>query len=1470
MVNLNEVLAVAPQFQLLPKHDLLQVLSINGISSNSCRFSEYLPENDQILAQNVVADIEENPQNYENCLSDLRNRLSDYEIPHAAELQFRKPVICVDNDTCPLPQSTLLRSIVPEKPAEINLVESSTVNVPGVLVLVPELPTYNVETNKKDLETHKMKYCGEFRRLVDSENAFYLPSRALKRPKLPDLVPSRKRRAHIDYNHIANSTVAAIYESVDGVDDGITEKFPAHSILGNLTRLITTNSLDDVHEDYLFRIQQLCSGLLNDDNTSLHDGITASRIMMLIINGSLHKRLMIDSFLHSTVHFVSRSLRKKLNSDISGFPRILASLSEFISANSVDELVLSVLEYMCFDAFVGAASATENALLHELNGPFLHLLAQIFRHHPNQRNFIIHELLLRLSELPHQRSGIFHVHVTSGCHVASFSLAFVILAQTVQLPSLLGKNAVEEFLAMAKNTQNPLASVNIRRTALLDSLLAEYETAAVTGDTILTFLLRKVDANPHQDTKALISVLVEDWLSMVGESAFPGAETLVRSLWTCLLKLLASSELQPAVEPFLLDICGKIGVLILAKRKRLECHHVMSPTEANDVLELNKELEAVFQSKLSVPSRVKIGAFISHINNTVRSNSSQNGFFWSDTSAKNVLLAAQRAVNDVADEFFRWWISGFSDCLTKPQYERLILLVGLNSVYDRFQTVLTDSLLSNKVKLVTRAVRTLSTLTDLDHTVLLTPRVAQTISRLLTSHAALSRDAVLELLSKFALANHELLAKYYRLICDRIGDASVSVRRKAVKVMEQILNHSDITELTEIRAYACLQLLRGQRDPESYVRDSSGRILTFVWLELLLPDRVAREMAFVMEKSGGELSEIRKFWSSTAGVAATAAAAGAVAQAAMELASASEGDKIACFLHVAYEIFRCTGQRPRQDDVVALQPNISDVIGGEKTGLCSLKIFRLCHGNFGTYRTGFLVAVQKTLLARLAKMDLDQMRQAVPILKDLSDSLGSGHENKLANVLVTSLKHLMSTNGNNDLRKVKLLQIVGCLGCTCRFEHNRHIVANARVGLHDNETVVSLILRILLFFAREKQPVEVQIAAVKGVFLVCESNPQFLLTLSVLTTVDEKVNPNSNRAVRAAVVASFNGFLLRQEEHASTIGTVLTQDHESRASSTQIDRDVFHGNATSLNLSDSVCTSVSQRMLPGVLTMCTEKADDISLAVVENLQLVVCQGYVNPKVCVATVLALMASPKFPIRKVAESIYRYIFDKHESLANRNFSEGVTLAVAYLKRSTLSFWLQPRLLPTVYSVVQNGYTSKKRMIMSICRILMETLNTKDKDLANLVDRRDVAVYLCVSVALMTLLSVEEVHLVLYHVDQALSRDGLDVSDSITKTVGSANGAEMKVEKLQRLFVQAQAAVALSLLRQTMMSQYSISGDAIDAFTPSRADIELRQAPKTVLSVAFPLLEVHLTADIKQPAQFGHVFMKLVSFMKEFASR
>lgn len=1474
--NLVEALAVSPYYHLLPKREISPLLSFfsTGHPAPDALTSPDLKLND--VVDRAINAMDEDSEGYKDAIDALVLKYEAFDDEKLEGIRFRKPVIASDG---------AMKLGLRELPEVLNRLLQLTRNVETEDLVehteglsVPQLGS--LTTSVLDEQYDEL-----IAREVESQKVS--PKRTLNSSSF-----SSRKRVRLDPEQLADATKVGIVELIDkvGLDDAddvldslvchVAEngtrllKLGAINLLFHLfTRLTESNGVPALHLDYTRRTQQLCLNRVTSESLVTLEAIVSARLLLLIISTrGLEKRLYMETYITGIADLVSRAITASLGqeetSEVSkAIPKLLYDITSYVEQGNVDERILTKLEYASFDVIFNENNDAKSS---ELSFSLIQLLHTIFSIYDHQRRFLIHEIMNNFNRILHQSSPSNLLRTPLGTSVSAFSLLLVRLIQSLEADQ--EATSIEDFLRLPKSS-NPTATVNAKRLAILEKLAGKFNESKVLANMVASFCVEKLISG-EANYKAAFNILLDDLLKLLSAPDSPGAETILSSLVSHFIEALMRGTIQTSNEPLALDIVGRVGVCLLGLK--LDCPIELGDTGISNPLEVKELARLTLGSMMLIASckdyiALKTLARYSSLLSKASSGVSQHGFFHSSPSKKSRISEHELALHDSIDELLSGFYFKPSTTEKAPEvYTKLILALSLNSLYDEFLTLLTHTLESSKVRLSTKAIKVLSNLIELDLSILKNPKVSSSVSKLLESPAALSRDAIIELLAKYISSNNGLLERYYMPICARTTDESIAVRKRVIRIMRDFLC---FTKTVEIRSHFCIRLMKNLNDPEENVRgiaketlhnicfspkeESDYKVTCETMIEVITHSNHAQRsfeqyiLSGTKDKKYPITKELLRKLTETALEIAT------------EVIDTEDQGRAEKSLKLVSTFTSLDMDVLSQDYLVSLSPYVSSSDANGDICYYTLKILKSAVPKRAALSLAFVKEIQDVLLKRLTKYSVRELHEAIPTLNYLTEASHTQH--RLINALISCLKLLTSRMGTPEGTKdhnsqiVKLLQLIGCFGAYCHLEGLRDSLEKAQLGLRVDETITSLLMRFVLHFTKEDHNVSVRTAAIKSLLLISSHHPKMFLLKPVMKLLNTEFEKGSHR-MKVTILEGFNSFLLMEDEESGKRNL-----EESCSSDKKLDVDVFHGTSHGY-INDSVCSSLIQSFIGPALELCLQDASSLSLVPVRFLELIMKLGFANPKVCAPTIIALESSPNKYVKGIAFNLHKDIFDKHESLADRNYAEAFKIAVNYNKRvNGDEFWKNVLFLRSVYKIVSRNYASKKRFILSLARLF--TVDISSGDLAASANTRDMIVFLVLNLSVLPFLSLEEVCIILYHLDRSITHEGIDLADKVTSTVGSNTGEGMSVENLQLLFVHSQSTLALVYLRQTLSAAYAVPSSIMETFLPSRPDIELRQQPKAVTLVDFPLENLEMEVNLSRPDAFGSLFTRFVTSVKDF---
>lgn len=1501
-VDLTEALGVTPFFHLIPKNDLAPLLSFSGVDPSPIRLASYLPDASLKLADAAASELNKESLSHEEAVSYFVNKFREFDDPDLQDVKFKKPVILGHSDRTP--ESPTLGPLYKATFKAQELVGEQELTEPaadvGDIPVETEVQILQSWDDPDTVQQHILRYSS----LLDQKRGFSSSKRPLTPPSIVTRIPHKRIR--MDTTKLGNHRESALYAAVEELEarntlewDQLSRPFLAEWV-HKLSRIIggLAHSLRDVDTDYLQMIQLACISLIKLNlalsflsSTSL-ELLSASDTILAILNSSVEdRRLHVGTYIDAVIDSIDLLVKSMLNANINnlegGFVKIghcIDSLANYLSNTAVDELVITKLEYISVaavfsDSLAEGSDVVRNALIN--------LMVQIFRSYDNQRQFLVNEMLLNFKRLPHQKASTRQLRLKTGVSVLFFTVFLLRLVQSFS--GLAVSKEVKAFLKLTKSN-NRHSATNFKRTTLVKNFLGIYADSVKIANQIAEFFFQDItSADAHY--KIIFGILIDDLLSLLTHPDWPGALTMLESMMKTFMSEFKSNKLSGLSEPFILEIMGKIGHEIFLQKHHLKSTFVYDANNLESLRSIIKYQRVILtdlrelcqQGQLEQEYNYMLLRFLrlSEVLQSKIATTEKESHIFALAPENNLdqsLLEVDIAINEQIDYLMLTLTKSVSvdiqDADNNSPVSRVYMILALGEsleeISEQYFSILISSLESSKAKVATKAIKLLSPLIDIDTRILLTLKVNQSISRLLTGNSSLSRDAVIDLLGKYISESSELTHKYCKTICERAADTSILVRRRVIKLMRDMYHQClDV----DIRGYIAVKFLRHTEDVDKLVSEAAKSHLAELWFTNNTEfDNTCDVMAWTVNSGSAAKNLLQQYF--------TIVGAALNKQMKLQLKRISD----AMLEKIVEEID--TDQQPRviqrlnflsvlvgwdrrllnYDQFLLLLPYIlDDREPGDDVCYVILRILKFMLVNNRAIGKESLVKLRDDLLKKLTKLDVRELHEAIPVIQSLSDLLADN--NSIANALISSMRMLkgmfsesMSDQNGKMFRCCKLLHLLGCIGAYCDLESARAAIQKSNVGLLSNETIVSLILKYLLHFTKPLFPEAVTVVAIRNVIEVATHHPKIFLSDTVLNLLDQVFGSLSS-TTKLTVVEGLNQFLsMEDDRNARNVGEITS------SKTVELDKNNFHGTLPQ-SMREGVCASVIQRFLSPILEMCLKDSTESTLIPVHFLRLVIRLGYANPKVCISTVIALEASTNKAIKRIATELHSELFEKHESLTDRNYTESFKLATHLVKRSRgVEFLSQISFLRSVYKVINRNYLSKKRFVLSLAKLfaLDMTLGLDES-----IQQRDSVIFLSMNLLVVNFSSLEEVCLCLYHLDRSITVDGIDLAEKIKGTVESKSGSGMSVENLQLMFLQAQSVLALIYLRQVLATAYGIGATIMDTFRPSKPDVELRQAPKSILVVDYPLDELDFKTGLGNPSAFGKIFTRLVFIMRNYTT-
>lgn len=1476
-ISLEQGLAAAPFVCLVPTQliaPLLASINIDTVTSET----DIVDRNPNSMFNQFKDVINQLPTQHTDIIEEIVNEFIAYEDSELDDLQFKGMSLCGDNSLKPQIDLLPLESEIFEKMVDVAI-PSNTMErkIPRERLVIHDEMEGIVTTIDDSLKIEK----------VDTTNDIFIESNISKIEKSDDQSPNLKRRfdeidtsgfditieesvKKLTFLETDELTERAMEELISLVQklssDDVTMWTPLDgrsilsttwlmSLLDKLYRIMNKPMFQNFPLEHLQKIQSVCFANISEvlDLTNTHsksphfldiafNSLMASRNILFILQTRSDKQLFVDEYLRAVID-LTYNLTEVVSEDIVTFGSLvsdvglnLSILSEYILHNNVDEQILTRLEYLSIHAIYSTLSKLGNHLAMEsLRFNASTLLCTIFKQHPDQRHFILEEVL---SNFTTTTTSIRQYKLYRGASIHMVSALLLNLIQSFDLSKF--SKASQECIS------GDLIEKSSKRKNLNEDLLQLQNQAVTTANDIASVLVTKLSKNPDQAHKTSMEGLLEDLLYVLPFPEWPASETLLSSIMRSFMRAVETSGSYPAiVETYVLEMAGSIAIKILMLRKHEEDGNIFDefalPTLEYVQIQVNKNkffapafrflLLKYFCQLLPIlenRNENDIGTGLEALGSEL--DDSQIGI--NPTSVYEVLL-------DILANDAIVLNHSIEDYDSINLYGQILLKQDLFQQYDGFIRILVQSLDSSKVKSRSRALKILSSLVDIDRSLLMSSAIKESFINKFSDSSPMVRDSVIDLVSKYMGTNRDIIQQFYQPICERMADSSIQVRKRVIKLAKEMyMNSGDCL----IQANISVQMLKRLDDEEEVIVEMVKSYLLELWFSK------GNNVPVIIEViSNGNSKEL--FERFVEFVSDKFKLKQMIETALDKVVDGFDLNILEKCMMLISTLVKCDGKLMSQDQLVALQPYLVDEkTNGQPIMLYILQTLKFVVKELSVLRKDLLISIETSLLRRLTKFNARELSEAMPCIWRIS--LMNGSTVKIANASIMCLNHIRPFISKakregwlkSDPKLRKLLHLIESFGAYCLFEENRKMFLQANVGLKQNETVVSLITKVLLFFCSTQgmDPV-LRMTSIKNILGICASHPTLYTSEAILKVLDREFEAG-NIDTKVVIIQGIIEFLEKEDLETKKRNGVLAK----LSKDVKLDVAVFHGHKTKTYVNDGICTAIIQRYIRSILPLCFYDEGNLSIIPIQYLQHVVKLGYANPKICIPLIIALESTSNRYVKLIAMSMHQELVERHESLTGSSYVEAIKIATQFrlhcLNGNNVRLSKERFFLKNIYSIVAYNRTSRKKFIVALSKIFL--LQDED-DIDNAKFQRDLVMYTVLNLGTVRYSVLEDVFLLVHSIDQTIRKRGLDLSELVE---------EFKEDKLspndleaQRLLLMSQTLLIMICFRNYIVSSYGISQIQLDSFNPSRVDAELRQPPKIVRMDEFVLDTVALDNDL-----------------------
>ncbi|KTW32315.1 uncharacterized protein T551_00406 [Pneumocystis jirovecii RU7] len=693
-----------------------------------------------------------------------------------------------------------------------------------------------------------------------------------------------------------------------------------------IRKVCSMHLMSSLPVDMLSRLIKICSRSINESelitltkqsfetnsyekNLSLITKIGSSIysliiLMKILTSEQLSKQLYSEDILIEMAHFLKSTLdnviyvladielskessllkfKKSMNMILYNVTDIIEYFGHLINLIEIPDSVITRLEFLCIPAiFIENLTLTKDHLfnnqgLEALKVASMNIIQKIYTRYPDQRMFILDEILTSLIKLPINKQQARRYKLVDGKSIQLVSALIMKLIQSCANSYKTNKEIniyqfLEKDIDHIKNEFESDLSTKFSSSELLETVLntsSQYmDSVTIIANHVISFLLSratKISKDNNFSHKILLDIFIEDLLSVLPLPSWPSCELLLKLTVTKLLNYIDNDKECFQTKGLSLDLLGNIASKIrffsqisMQFVNSLSKDNVLSKFSlilqiGNFSFEKLEDLENIFQLHLLILKSFEFQnseeskdhnmiqyswlRWIYFIKSLKQKYISQSDFTFSNDHASKILKLVY-FINILDDKTYNG-----SDFFLDKIFELYILYLSIYSLYQLFDAILSRILRcldNNQVSIRTKALRSLGLIVNNDFSILSNIKVRQHVTARIADISSQVREVAIDLVGKYAISQKEIGQQYYSVLSERIAvksiflysyfnmikDTGLNVRKRVIKFLKDFYVISDNRE---IQIDIGRKLIQRLCDEEDTIKDLSAKTIEEIW-----------------------------------------------------------------------------------------------------------------------------------------------------------------------------------------------------------------------------------------------------------------------------------------------------------------------------------------------------------------------------------------------------------------------------------------------------------------------------------------------------------------------------------------------------------------------------------------------------------------------------------------------------------------
>ncbi|KAJ5506139.1 Armadillo-like helical [Penicillium expansum] len=952
----------------------------------------------------------------------------------------------------------------------------------------------------------------------------------------------------------------------------------------------------------------------------------------------------------------------------------LLFFADFLSRIDVSEGTITAAEFFAAKLiFVeNAHNDKDSALGYQKYEPArrgaMDVLAKVFSKYPEQRPFILDEILVSLEKLPTTRQNARQFKVADGKNIQLLTALVLQLVQTTALETPSRSKTKRRIKAQADDDDELMgdgedhsngASDDDESDESLERLASKanrlYDNAMRSAQYIVNFIVQRA-MNSTKTVRQLRKSMALELLGWMGSA---------------ISDLIATAQhMLPALED--------------------------SDSELTDYLKQQFEefsSGALHHQDLITPT----GPYRIALEHLLQDKNSDN---WQLTSARGYYLAQwaktacalyynsedqeEIAHDEVTDDLVTLLTRSFSDprwLETHKEFDKIpnvhgkfaYILTVLNSnfgkAFDTILKVLLASFLGDSAKVRSRSLKSVIYMLEKDPNLLdRDPSVLRVIHRCTTDASPMVRDSALQLIGQCIGLKPKLEEEGCRSILACAADQTAGVRKRCIGLLKELYHK---TSRKELKLAILDSFLQRTGDLEESVASLARQTFEEIWLVPFHESIDSSSEGPKLKMALGEqslsvclkavLSDKSK--SATLNFKVCKAMVSTMFQRLVEDSDGSSKEFQQALLQTITVFAKSNAKLFTPDQLEALHPYIGHLSTADDLFIFRsvVVIYRCVLPFLSSSHNTLLKEVQNDLFKSVAKLARSELNEVMACLWTINSVLQN--TNRLVKLTVSVLKPLQqyksvdlsSTTHAAVLARAKsYIRIAGCVGRHCDLEkYASHF--KSEFPTWAGGSVAGLMVDSIIPFTASNSPFDLRVMALESLGSICQSWPGQFGRERTRQTFAQAFKEDAP-SLQNIVLRSFADFFAIHEGKSEK-AVMPTAEAAAQEDTTRL------GGSLRASDNDGAAALIAQHFLSNMLQVAQSRQDSYSLTAIELIASINRQGLVHPKECAGVLVSLETSTVPAIAKIAFDTHKMLHQQYESMFEREYMRAVQEAFYY---------------------------------------------------------------------------------------------------------------------------------------------------------------------------------------------------------------